>query len=419
MNPLRTLFSSYRAAFAGLPREVWLLAGALLVNRAGTMVLPFLSLYLTRDLGLTAARAGLIIGCFGLGSMAGSYIGGWLSDRMDPLRVQQLSLLASGFGFLAFTQLESFTSLAVGVLVLATISDAFRPALMAAVAHRSSPENRARAFALIRLAANLGMAIGPAIAGILAVYGYVWIFVGDAITCWAAAVMLIASFNRVVVSESDELPVSETPDQSPWRDPPFLVFLLLVAVLAMAFFQVWSTMPLYLRSFYEMSERGIGLLLALNALIIVLTEMLLIRAVENRDRMHMVGLGALLVCGGLALLPLGPAWSTAVLAMAVLTVGEMLSMPITNAIVAERAGQRSVGRYMGAYTLAFSTAFVIGPIAGTAVYQSIGPQFLWYGVGVVGVVLAFAFTTLSRALRTSRQRALRKGAKVQGGTWRE
>ena len=123
---------------------------------------------------------------------------------------------------------------------------------------------------------------------------------------------------------------------------------------------------------------------------------------SNRDRMHMVGLGALLVCGGLALLPLGPAWSTAVLAMAVLTVGEMLSMPITNAIVAERAGQRSVGRYMGAYTLAFSTAFVIGPIAGTAVYQSIGPQFLWYGVGVVGVVLAFAFTSLSRALRTSR-----------------
>jgi predicted MFS family arabinose efflux permease len=387
MNPFRALISAYRSSFAGLPREVWLLAGALLVNRAGTMVLPFLSLYLTRDLGLTTARAGLIIGCFGLGSMAGSYIGGWLSDRIDPLRVQQL-------------QLESFTSLAVGVLVLATISDAFRPALMAAVAHRSSPEIRARAFALIRLAANLGMAIGPAIAGILAVYGYVWIFVGDAITCWAAAVMLIASFNEVVVSESDDLPVSETPDQSPWRDPPFLVFLLLVAVLAMAFFQVWSTMPLYLRSFYEMSERGIGLLLALNALIIVLTEMLLIRAVENRDRMHMVGLGALLVCGGLALLPLGPAWSTAVLAMAVLTVGEMLAMPITNAIVAERAGQRSVGRYMGAYTLAFSTAFVIGPVAGTWVYQNVGPQYLWFGIGVAGVVLALAFAALSLPLRS-------------------
>ncbi|MCW8983891.1 MAG: hypothetical protein OQK55_01000, partial [Thermoanaerobaculales bacterium] len=115
MKPLRAIFSAYRSAYSGLPREVWLLAGALLVNRAGTMVLPFLSLYLTRDLDLTAANAGLIIGCFGLGSMAGSFIGGWLSDRVDPVRVQEFSLIAGGFGFLAFTQLETFAALACGV----------------------------------------------------------------------------------------------------------------------------------------------------------------------------------------------------------------------------------------------------------------------------------------------------------------
>jgi predicted MFS family arabinose efflux permease len=402
MKPLRALVSAYRAAFAGLPREVWLLAGALLVNRAGTMVLPFLSLYLTRDLGLTAARAGLIIGCFGLGSMAGSYIGGWFSDRVDPVRVQQLSLLASGLGFLAFTQLESFTALAGGVLVLAAISDAFRPALMVAVAHRSSPEIRTRAFALIRLAANLGMAVGPAIAGILAVYGYFWIFVGDALTCWAAAIMLLTTLKTTNIGSATDPPGERSPDKSPWRDPPFLVFMLLLVVLAMTFFQVWSTMPLFLRSFYEMSERGIGLLLALNALLIVLTEMLLIRAVESRDRMTMVGLGAFLVCGGLSILSLGSSWMIAVLAMVVLTFGEMLSMPITNAIVAERAGTDSVGRYMGVYTLAFSTAFVIGPIAGTAVYQNLGAQILWFGIGAVGIALAFAFASLSRPLRARR-----------------
>jgi len=402
MKPLRAMLSAYRAAFAGLPREVWLLAGALLVNRAGTMVLPFLSLYLTRSLDLSAANAGVIIGFFGFGSMAGSFIGGWLSDRMDTVRVQELSLLASGFGFLAFTQLESFTALAGGVLVLAAISDAFRPALMAAVAHRSSPENRARAFALIRLAANLGMAIGPAAAGVLAVYGYAWIFVGDALTSWAAAVMLLAMFRADDPGRSDDRRQSRGRVGSPWRDLPFLGFMLLLVVLAMAFFQVWSTVPLYLRSFYGMSERSIGFLLALNALIIVLTEMLLIRAVENRDRMRMVGLGAFLVCGGLAILPLGPGWMVAVVFMVVLTIGEMLSMPITNAIVAERAGAQSVGRYMGVYTLAFSTAFVIGPIAGTAVYQHLRPQTLWLGIGAVGIALALAFAALSRPLSTQR-----------------
>ena len=148
-----------------------------------------------------------------------------------------------------------------------------------------------------------------------------------------------------------------------------------------------------------MSERAIGLLMALNALIIVLTEMLLIRAVENRDRMSMVGLGALLVCGGLALLSLGSSWMIAVLSMVVLTVGEMLSMPITNAVVAERAGSASVGRYMGAYSLAFSTAFVIGPIVGTAVYQNLGPRILWLGIGALGIALGFAFAALSRPLK--------------------
>jgi predicted MFS family arabinose efflux permease len=399
-KPLRAAFSAYRSAYTGLPREVWLLAGALLVNRAGTMVLPFLSLYLTRDLGLTAADAGIIIGCFGLGSMAGSFIGGWLSDRMDPVRVQEFSLLASGFGFLAFTQIESFTALAGGVLILASISDAFRPALMAAVAHRTSPGIRSRAFALIRLAANLGMAVGPAAAGLLAIYGYVWIFVGDAFTCWAAAVVLLATLGSDVPGGTGDRRQARGRNGSPWRDGPFLGFMLLLVVLAMAFFQVWSTVPLYLRSFYGLSERSIGLLLALNALLIVLTEMLLIRAVENRDRMRMVGLGALLVCGGLAILPFGPGWMTAVVFMVVLTVGEMLSMPITNAVVAERAGVESVGRYMGVYTLAFSTAFVIGPIAGTAIYQNYGPQTLWCGTGVVGVVLAVAFAALSRPLRT-------------------
>lgn len=399
MSPLRRLVSAYQAAFSGLPRDVWLLAGGLLINRAGTMVLPFLSLYLTYELGLTAAAAGLIIGSFGLGAMAGSFIGGWLSDRLDPVGVQLLSLFASGVGFLAITQIEGFAALSAGIFVLATISEAFRPALLAAVAHRSSPGIKARSFALIRLAANLGMAIGPAAAGLLAVYGYVWIFVGDAVTCWAAALMLLSTITRGTPGSAPDRRQGKDREDSPWRDLPFCGFLVLLTILAMVFFQVWSTMPLYLRSYLDMSERTIGLLLALNALIIVMIEMLLIRAVENRDRMRMVGLGALLVCGGLALLAVGSWWLIPVLAMVVLTVGEMLSMPITNAVVAERARTASVGRYMGAYSLAFSTAFVIGPIVGTAVYQSFGPRPLWLGIGAIGVVLGLAFASLSRPLK--------------------
>ncbi len=399
MNALRRFTSAYADAFSGIPRVVWLLAGAALVNRAGTMVLPFLSLYLTHDIGLTAARAGQIIGCFGLGSMAGSYLGGRLSDRLGAMRVQQLSLFLSGVGFLLFIRLKSFSSLAVGVLVLATISEAFRPAIMSAVAQYSGPDHRARSFALLRLAVNLGMAIGPAVAGYLAYYGYAWLFVGDALTCWAAGLILVVVFRGK--TEAADLPARsfQTAGNSPWRDGPFLLFLLLICLLGMTFFQVWSTMPIFLREFYHSSERAIGGLLSINALLIVIFEMLLIRAVEHLDRMRVVAIGALLVGAGLALLPLGPPYAVAVLAIAILTLGEMLALPIANVIVAERAGTSETGKYMGAYTLAFSTAFVFGPVAGTAIYEHVGADVLWYSIGALGLLLALAFAALSKPLK--------------------
>jgi MFS family permease len=402
MAVIRSLTAAYRASFAGLPHEVWLLSGALLVNRAGTMVLPFLSLYLTLDLGLPAVRAGQIIGCFGLGSMVGSYLGGWISDRMSPLRVQQLTLFFSGIGFLTLTQLETFYSLAVGIFVVAVVSDAFRPALMVSVAHFSPPETSKRSFALVRLAANLGMAIGPAVAGILAHYGYVWLFVGDAATCWAAGLMLVFTLGTGSGREIDGESAEDTSKGSPWRDGPFLLFLLLMIILAMMFFQVWTTMPLYLRAFYSASERGIGFLLSINAFLIVLTEMLLVRAVEEFDGLRTVGVGAALVGAGLCLLPFGPPYAVAVLAISVLTTGEMLALPISNTVVAGRAGRAQMGRYMGAYTLAFSTAFVIGPVAGTAVYQYLSPNTLWFGIGAVGIIVGIGFASLSRPLRAPR-----------------
>ncbi len=399
MSAVHRFVSAYADAFSGIPRTVWLLSGAALVNRAGTMVLPFLSLYLTLDLGLTAARAGQIIGCFGLGSMAGSYFGGRLSDRFGPMTVQQLSLFASGIGFLLFTRLKTFSSLAVGVLILATVSEAFRPAIMSAIAQHSKPDNRARSFALLRLAVNLGMAIGPAVAGFLAYYGYAWLFVADALTCWAAGLILFVVFRGKRVDVEVENRGIQPEGRSPWRDGPFVLFLLLICLLGMTFFQVWSTMPLFMREFYHSSERAIGGLLSINALLIVLFEMVLIRAVEHLDRMRVVAVGALLVGVGLAMLPLGPPYAVAVLAIAILTLGEMLALPIANVIVAERAGTKETGRYMGAYTLAFSTAFVFGPVAGTAVYEHVGADVLWFGIGALGVLLALAFAALSGPLK--------------------
>ncbi len=189
---IRTIARTYRAAYSGLPRELWLLSLVLLVNRAGSMVLPFLSLYLTHERGLSVALAGRILALYGLGALVGSYIGGWLSDRIGPTRTQQLSLIASGFGYLWLSMLEGIFQISLAMFLLSIAVEAFRPAVMADTAQRTPADVRVRAFALLRLAANLGVGIGPAVGGYLVLYDYHWLFVVDAASCWIAFLLLPA-----------------------------------------------------------------------------------------------------------------------------------------------------------------------------------------------------------------------------------
>jgi predicted MFS family arabinose efflux permease len=201
---LGRLIETYRAAFRGLPRDVWLLSLVALINRSGTMVLPFLSLYVAEERGLSVSGAGRVLAVYGLGAVAGSYLGGWLSDRIGSTLTQAFSLATSGFAFLAFLLLDSPVEIAAGAFLLSLFAESFRPAVMADMAHRAPPEIAARAFALLRLAVNVGMGIGPAIGGFLALYNYDWLFIVDAITCWLAAVMLVTTLGRRVPEVHDD-----------------------------------------------------------------------------------------------------------------------------------------------------------------------------------------------------------------------
>jgi len=402
---VRRLASAYRAAFSGLAREVWLLALGAFVNRAGTMVLPFLCLYLTSRLDMSAVEAGRVLALYGVGSVLGSVLGGWLSDRLGAVRVQLLSLATTGFAFLVLGHTRGAWQVSLAVLFAATVADAFRPAMMVAIAHYSPVASRIRSFALIRLAVNAGMAIGPAVGGVLAVHHYRWLFIGDAATCWAAGILLTLTLGlpSSPVHREDTSESNAGADRSPFSDLPFLAFLVLIFLLATAFFQIWSTLPLDLRTTHRLPEPIIGGLLALNALLIVCFEMLLLRAIEHLDHLRLVGLGAALVGLGLGVLAFGGGFGTALIATLVWTLGEMLSLPMSNAVVASRAPLRRTGAYMGAYTVAFSLAFVAAPVTGTAVYSRWGGTVLWPAIAVLGVLLGVGFSLLSKPLRAERR----------------
>lgn len=388
-------------AFSGLPAEVWILAVATLVNRAGTMVLPFLTLYLTGHFGWSPAAAGQMLALYGAGAIGGAFLGGWAADRWSPIVVQQLSLIGTGVGFLALTQISSERGFGIAMVLISLVAESYRPALLAAAGKNVPAEVRGRAMGLLRLAVNAGMSIGPALGGLLAGVNYDLLFVADACTCWCAAVVLFLARRRAARRATPPEPVEESAAiavGSPWRDGPFIAFLALAMGMAIVFFQINGTFPLYLHQEYGLSEAAIGGLLGLNALIVVACEMLILHRVERRAPLSIVGPGAFLVCLGFALLPLGRGALFAAMTICVWTVGEMLALPMANVFVAARAGSARSGRYLGAYTMAFATAFLLAPALGLSVYDRFGGNVLWGAAGVAGAGLWLGFWALGRVL---------------------
>ena len=395
---IKKVTNLYRQAYAGLPYHAWILFTVLLVNAAGLMVLFFLSLYLTRHLGFTVTQAGRVISVFGTGSLVGSFLGGWLSDRIGSTNVQKLSLLLSGVFYIWLGQLQALWSINLLVFVLATASGLLYPANSTSMARVCPPEIMTKGFALNRLANNIGATIGPAVGGFLALRDYGLLFWVDGLTCLGALVLFTILWKKPEQQLRSTAKKHDPVDRSPWRDGPYLWLLALVVVWGTVFFQLFATFPLYMREVYGLAENRIGQLIMINTLIIVLLEMILIHWIGKRSLTRFITLSFFLTGLGFALMPLSRGFPYAALTVAIWTCGEMLSMPLLGSLIALRAGKSNLGRYMGLFAFAFSFSMIIGPAIGAAVYGHLGPTALWFGCGIVGCLLTAAFSLLSRSL---------------------
>jgi predicted MFS family arabinose efflux permease len=390
------IFHNYVGAFRGLPKSVWLISFILLVNRSGTMVLPFWAIYCTKQRSLSPFDAGILLGIYGLGGIVGSYFGGTLSNRVGPLRVQagSLALTAVGFVFLMFA--DTWHSMVASLLFLSVASESCRPASASATAALCPVEMHSRAFGLNRLAVNLGMTLGPTIGGLLAERDFRLLFVVDSATCMAAAVLATA----LVFQKSMKIDVAKLREPSagttgPWRDVPFLIFIGLLFLVATTFFQLLGTYALFLRDHYDLKESAIGLVFAVNTVVIVLTEMWLIQSVEHYNKLKVMAWGSLFSCLGFGLIAYGNSFSFALLTVLVWTFGEMLSSPIATAYVCGRATEANRGTYLGIYTMTFAAAFVVAPVLGTWVYQR-QPMLVWHGCTAIGIVSFTGYWLLAK-----------------------
>jgi predicted MFS family arabinose efflux permease len=385
LEPFRTTRKLYKNAYSGLSRSTWLLSLVMLVNRSGTMVLPFMTIYLT-GIGYTLFQAGIVMGMFGAGAICGGYIGGKLTDKIGFYKIQLITLAGGGCLFILLGMMKSYTLICTFTFILSLVNEAFRPANNTAIAIYSKQENRTRSFSLNRLAINLGWAIGGTLGGFIASFNYHLLFWIDGMTNILAAFLLFYLLKPAASAEK-ERPFILQPKEiaSPLRDKKFILFIALSILYAVCFFQLYSTIPVYYKNVYHLSEWWIGILMGLNGLIIVLIEMAIIFHFESRNKsLLMISNGLLLTSlSFLVYIFFSQPLFTALVSVILVTLGEIFAMPFMNNYWNSRASTKNRGQYAGYYVMAWSFAQVVGPTGGTWIAGHLGFNILWWISAIV------------------------------------
>jgi len=380
VHPVKRVVDIYIKSFSGLSREVWILSIVMLINRSGMMVLPFLTLYCTTQLNFTIIQAGIVTGMYGAGSLVGSWIGGVLTDRIGYYKVAVWSLFSAGFGLASIILFKDFYILCLMIFLITSIADAVRPAIMSAISVYSSDESQTRSISLLRMAVNLGIAIGPALGGFLAAsVGYIWLFIVDGFTCLLAGFFLIgllpASKSQNVTDHR-----SSDGDKSVFTDRIYLLFLLVCLINIVAFMQILSTVPLFFKEILSLNEIQIGLFFTVNGLVVFLFEMPLVYISERKFTPFVsMMVGAFLMIFAQLSLNLEAHWIIIIFTYNILiSFGEIINFPFGNSLSLTRAPKTQKGKYMALFAMMFSTSFIIAPVLGTYIVDQFGFTALWF-----------------------------------------
>jgi MFS family permease len=385
-----------------LPRAFWVLFVGTFINRFGTFVWPFLTIYLTRQ-GHSLTAVGWAVSAFGLGAFAGSTLGGWMSDHFGRRNTIVLGTFsAAGFVMLLYSAL-SLPAIIACTALTGLASGTYHPAASALLADLVPAEMRVRAYAAFRLAANAGFAFGVAIGGVLANYSLFWLFAGDAMTTALYGVIALLCLPHGLRAQTAGAPWGDAV-RTLRRDRSYHALWLAVFCSSLIFAQFGSTYSLHvtrmgltldLFGLHLAPETVYGLLVGWNGVLIVLTELPLTSWTLRFDARRVMALGYLLTGVGFAMNAFAHSIFVFWIAMTVFTVGEMISAPMASAYVAKLAPERLRGRYMGALGLAWNGAGIAGPLIGFRLF-GIDPLLVWLGCGVLGLAAASVILGLGR-----------------------
>lgn len=365
------------------------------------MVVPFMTLYLTESRHVSIGKATLVMAIFGAGAVFGGFIGGRLTDRIGFYPIQLITLIGGGIMFIILGQIKSYPLICITTFILSLVNESFRPANSTAIATYSRDDNRTRSYSLNRLAINLGWALGGTLGGFIASRNYQLLFWIDGCTNIFAALLLravLAPKNNPATPHTEKKELVRDRSVSPYYDKVYIAFIVLTMAFAYCFFQMFSTLPVYYRKVLHLREDTIGLIMAMNGLLIAVFEMVIVFRLEGkRNVLSYISIGTVLIALSFLLYNIMP--GAAVLAyssMLIITIGEIFSMPFMNTFWVSRTNHVNRGQYAGLYTVAWATAQVLGPGTGGQIAEHFGFTTLWWIIGGLCLLTAIGYKWLER-----------------------
>lgn len=381
-----SIVRSLRELVTGLPRTFWFLWAGTLINRLGSFVYPFLTLYLTSSRGMPVDQAAGVVAVYGLGSFLAAMAGGRLADRIGRRGTLLASLFGGGAAMLALGFAQSTAAIVVCTFVLALIQDMYRPAVSAIIADVVPPHDRPRAFGLQYWAVNFGFAIAPAVAGAMASRSYFWLFAGDAATTFACGVLMLWKVPETRPETAAHAEASSAGQAlAPFRDGVFAAFMLMTFTTSLLFFQSHLGMPLDMKA-HGLSEGTYGAVIAINGVMIVIFQPFASRVTGGKPRSAVLATAAALIGVGFGIYGALPTLAGYTGGLVIWTTGEIIMAGLSPAIVSDLAPLRLRGTYQGVFHMAWALASLVGPFVAGGILRDHGARTLWGACFVVGLL---------------------------------
>jgi MFS family permease len=388
------------------PRDFWMMILVNFIDRlGGSLLFPFFALYLTQRFGVSMTQVGVLFAAFSISSFIGAFPGGALTDRFGRKGIIIFSLVSTSLSTLLMGFVNEFQYFLVVAFISGIFTDVGGPAYEAVFMDLLPPEKRASGFGIRRVAFNLAIVIGPVIGGFVAARSYLALFVIDAVISVIVALLVFLLIPETKPSTGEDKAQESTAQSfggylKVLRDGRFMAFSLVCLLTWLVYMNMNTTLGVYLRDEHGIPASGYGLLISINAAMVVLMQFPITRRTEKNPPMLMMALGAFFIAAGLFLYGFLNTFFWFAVAMAILTIGEMITIPIANAVVAQFAPEAMRGRYNFIYGLSWGISFAVGPYLAGRIMDNYDPNLLWYACGIVGMFAVLGFLILQRAAHT-------------------